>query len=114
MDFYNTLLAKSLAGNGGGGGGDVGMFVVNFTDVDLEAHTFTADKTYNEILNAYKSGMFVYGTDGFAIFYLYSVEEDSELIDFKTMPQMSNSYIEQMEIKVYSESGECYGYQASL
>lgn len=58
MDFYDILLAEKLSGGGGGGGS--AFFFVNVTigeyDPDEEAYTCTADKTPEEVYNAYTSG----------------------------------------------------------
>lgn len=48
--------AKQYTDEHGGGGGEDDLFYINVTNVDFDEGTFTADKTYAEILEAYNAG----------------------------------------------------------
>lgn len=48
--------AKQYTDEHGGGGGGDNLFYINVTNVDFSEGTFTADKTYAEILEAYSAG----------------------------------------------------------
>ncbi len=48
--------AKQYTDEHGGGGEEDELFYINVTNVDFDEGTFTADKTYAEILEAYNAG----------------------------------------------------------
>lgn len=55
QDAVTLQAAKDYTDEHGGGGEDE-LFYITVTNADFDAGTFTADKTYNDILEAYNAG----------------------------------------------------------
>lgn len=91
-DAETLVAAKQYTDEHGGGGGEDDLFYINVTNVDFSEGTFTADKTYAEILEAYNAGKLPivivkeedssYRYNGVYILRSYGVNEESDGFDF--------------------------------
>lgn len=90
--YSSDGIPTRLTGESGGGGGEDDLFYINVTNVDFSEGTFTADKTYAEILEAYNAGKLPivivkeedssYRYNGVYILRSYGVNEESDGFDF--------------------------------
>lgn len=84
--------AKDYTDAHGGGGGVDNLFYINVTDVDFDEGTFTADKTYAEILEAYNAGKLPivivkeedssHRYDGIYMLRTYAISDEADGFDF--------------------------------
>lgn len=84
--------AKQYTDEHGGGGGEDSLFYINVTNVDFSEGTFTADKTYAEILEAYSAGKMPivivkeedssHRYNGIYMLRSYGVNDESDGFDF--------------------------------
>ena len=84
--------AKDYTDAHGGGGGEDNLFYINVTNVDFDGGTFTADKTYAEILEAYNAGKLPIAIvkeesptlrhDGIYMLRSYAVFDEADGFDF--------------------------------
>lgn len=91
-DAETLIAAKQYTDEHGGGGGEDDLFYINVTNVDFSEGTFTADKTYAEILEAYNAGKLPivivkeedssHRYNGVYILRSYGVNEESDGFDF--------------------------------
>lgn len=91
-DAETLVAAKQYTDEHGGGGGGDNLFYINVTNVDFSEGTFTADKTYAEILEAYNAGKLPivivkeedssYRYNGIYMLRSYGVNEESDGFDF--------------------------------
>lgn len=108
-EIYLNKIAQSGGGSGGGGG----VFVVRITSPD-GGDTYTADKTYAEILAAYRAGMWPVARleDNGDTYFAYSIFSLDYLADdearFSTTPLVDSAGIGNAMIYIYPDGSVSY------